>query len=588
MAVAGPAQGVRSDPVRAPSPDLLWGIALAACAATAVATALALTSDHVDTPGVQALLVGWIVLGYVVSGAIAWWRRPESRFGPLMIAGGFTFFLSVLSWSNASVLFTIGIWFDLVPAAIYLHVYLAFPSGRLERRLDRWLVGAAYFVAIGVQLVGLLLGGFGPDDALTVIDAPDTAYTLLRTQLVVLAGLCLGGVAARHFGPRRPLRRPVALLVATVALGLVMLAFLYLSAAFGLLEGDDAFEMLRRVTFFVIGLTPIAFLGGLLYSRLARSAVGELLVELRADPAPSHLRDALARALRDPTLTLAYWLPEFDSWADIDGRPVTLSEPGDGRTTTMIDSDGHRVAALLHDPGLDAEPELLDGVTAAAAIALENGRLHADLRARLEELKGSRARIVEAGDSERRRLERNLHDGAQQRLVAVALQLQLLRTRIRRDPETAEELATAATDELGQSLQELRELARGLHPAVLEHGLDAALHALATRSPVPTSVSYEARGELPETVALAAYFVASEALANVAKYAEATAVAVHVSESAGTLAIEIADDGIGGADDTRGSGLRGLADRVEALEGTLRVSSPAGIGTTVMAELPCG
>ena len=170
----------------------------------------------------------------------------------------------------------------------------------------------------------------------------------------------------------------------------------------------------------------------------------------------------------------------------------------------------------------------------------------------------------------------------------MALQLQLLRTRIRRDPETAEELATAATDELSQSLQELRELARGLHPAVLEHGLDAALHALATRSPVPTSVSYEAPAELPETVALAAYFVASEALANVAKYADATAVAVRVSESGGTLAIEIADDGIGGADDTRGSGLRGLADRVEALEGTLRVSSPIGTGTTVMAELPCG
>jgi len=391
----------------------------------------------------------------------------------------------------------------------------------------------------------------------------------------------------RRVGGRPRLRRPLNLLVDAFSLGLVMVAFLYLSGAFGLVSGEDAFEMLRRVTFFVIGLAPIAFLAGLLYTRLARSAVGELLVDLRADPSAGHLRDALAHALRDPTLTLAYWLPEFNGWADLDGRPVTLTELSDGRATTIIDSEGQHVAALVHDPSLEGERELLDGVTAAAAIALENARLHAELRARLEELQGSRARIVEAGDSERRRLERNLHDGAQQRLVGVALQLQLLRSRIRKDPSTAEELATAASDELTESLQELRELARGLHPAVLEHGLDAALHALATRSPVPATVAYETALQPPETVALAAYFVASEALTNVAKYAQATAAAMRVSDRDGMLLIEIADDGIGGADDSLGSGLRGLADRVEALGGRLRVKSPPGAGTTVIAELPC-
>ena len=167
------------------------------------------------------------------------------------------------------------------------------------------------------------------------------------------------------------------------------------------------------------------------------------------------------------------------------------------------------------------------------------------------------------------------------------MQLQMLKGRIRADPALAEELASAATDELTQSLQELRELARGLHPAVLEHGLDAALHALAARSAIPADVEYAGPRRLPETIALAAYFVASEALANVAKYAEASAVAIRVSDAGGTMTIEIADDGIGGADDARGSGLRGLADRVEALDGTLRVMSPPGEGTVVTAELPC-
>jgi hypothetical protein len=188
---------VLADPARSPSPSAVWGIALAGCAATAVATALALTSDHVDEPGVQATLVGWIGLGYVVSGAIAWWRRPDSRFGPLMIASGFTFFLSVLSWSNASVPYTVGIFFDLVPAAIYIHVFLAFPDGRLERRVERWVVGAAYFVALGLQVVGLLLNGFGPDDAIAVWDAAGAAYTLLRIQLVTLGGLCIVACPAR-------------------------------------------------------------------------------------------------------------------------------------------------------------------------------------------------------------------------------------------------------------------------------------------------------------------------------------------------------------------------------------------------------
>jgi signal transduction histidine kinase len=195
---------------------------------------------------------------------------------------------------------------------------------------------------------------------------------------------------------------------------------------------------------------------------------------------------------------------------------------------------------------------------------------------------------VTAGDDERRRLERDLHDGAQQRLVALAMQLRLIQHEIQADPAAAQQLVDTASEELRLSLAELRELARGIHPAVLNHGLEPALQSLAGQATVPTDVAYAAEGELPERVELAAYFVTSEALANVGKYARASSASIEVTRAGGGLVVRIADDGVGGADASRGSGLRGLADRVEALDGRLRVESPPGAGTVVTAELPCG
>ena len=581
MAVAGLAQGMDRS---APAPLALGLIAIAGCTAVAVSVAFALSSDHLTTPGVHAALMNWITFTYVSAGLVAWWRRPESRFGPLMLAAGFGTFISSLSSANASVPFTLGIAFDLVIAVLFLQLFLAFPSGRLAGPLDRGLVIAGYVAAFGFQLVGLMLGGFGPDNALAVLAEPGAATTLLRIQLGVLSALLIAGVVVLALRSRRR-RRSLALLVDSFALALVMLAVLFAAGALGLLSGQPAFEWIRRTALFVVGLAPLAFLAGLLQARLARSAIGDLVLELRGNPEPAELRNALARAVRDPSLTLLYWLPEYDGWADLEGRPAALDP---ARSTTVIDRDGEHVAALVHDASLDDEPELLDAVAAAAAIGLENARLNVELRAQLTELQGSRARIVEAGDSERRRLERNLHDGAQQRLVAVALQLRLLRSRIHADPAEAESLAETASDELAQSLEELRELARGLHPAVLEHGLGGALNALATRSRIATHVTYDAPERLPRPVELAAYFVAAEALTNVAKYAQATEATVCVRHHDSTAVIEIADDGIGGAQDARGSGLRGLADRVAALNGRLYVVSPPGTGTTVTAELPCG
>ena len=253
----------------------------------------------------------------------------------------------------------------------------------------------------------------------------------------------------------------------------------------------------------------------------------------------------------------------------------------------MVDRDGRRVAALVHDASLLDAPELLRAVTSAAGLALENERLHAELRAYVDDLRESRARIVEAGDAERRRLERNLHDGAQQRLVVMSLHLRLIESKLETDPEGAAPLVVQVREELTEALEELRELARGIHPAILsDRGLRPALEAVAARSPVPVTLSTPDE-RLPAPVEAAIYYVVSEALTNVAKYAQASSVTVEVARADGRAVLAIADDGIGGADLNRGSGLRGLADRVAALDGSLHVDSAPSGGTRIYADIPC-
>jgi MYXO-CTERM domain-containing protein len=584
MVTPAAAQGEKIDVARRPRISLLLVIALAGCAAAAFSVVSALSSDYLSEPGVRAAFAVWVILSYIFAGLIAWWHRPENRFGPLMIAAGFGTFLSLLGWSNVDVLHTIGQTLNFLPPILFLHVFLAFPSGRLERSAERVIVAAAYVTGIGLGFVRMLLGGFGPDSVFNLTTAPEAADVLERIQLVTSGALALAGigvlVARRRRG--RPLRRWVALLTDSFAVGLLMIAVLALRAA----VGAPGYVTIQRLTYFIVGLAPFAFLIGLLHTRLARSDVADLFVELRADPAPADLRDALARALRDPSLRLAYWLPEFGSWTDLDGRPVELPRGGQ-RTTTLIDRDGAHVAALVHDASLDDEPELLNAVTAAAGIALENGRLHAELKARLEELRGSRARIVEAGQKERQRLERDLHDGAQQRLIASSLELGLLEERFDGDAEARTRLSRVR-EEIVTSLEELRAVARGLHPAVVSaHGLEIALEQLAARAAVPVQLSVEVDGRLPERVEVAVFYIVSESLANIGKHASATSAVVDVARTSGQVVVEVTDDGVGGADTERGSGLRGLADRVEALDGRLRVWSPKGGGTRLRAEMPC-
>jgi len=546
---------------------------------------LALRVNHVSQ--VQLVLIEWISVSYILAGLIAWFRRPDSRLGMLMIAGGFAIGLSTLQFEHQAHLYTAGAVFDILPAAIFLHVFLAFPDGRLRSRFERVIVAGAYFSALALQLVKMGLGTNGPDNLLVISMHPGAAGVVEKVELLSMSAFCVAGIAVlarrqRHSG--RPRRRSIALLIDSFAVGLLLVAVLFAIADFEVLNA--AFRPIQRAMLVVIGLSPVVFLIGLLDVRLARSAVGDLVLELRADPAPADLRDALARALCDPSLTLAYWLPDFRSYGDLDGRAVEVPDRN-GRATTLIDRDGAHIAALLHDPALDDERKLLDAATAAAGIALENARLHAELKARLEELRGSRARVLAAGQKERQRLERNLHDGAQQRLIALSLELSLLEQRLSGDPEACARL-DQARGEIARSLEELRDVARGIHPAVLSgHGLEVALESMVARAPLPVRLRVDLAGRLRESHEVAAYYVVSESLANIGKHAHASSATIEVAQRHGQVVVEVVDNGIGGADTEGGTGLRGLADRVEALGGRLRVWTPVGGGTRVRAEIPC-
>ena len=571
----------------APQPALLWTLGVAAAAACAGIAVLGALNEELYQPALRVLLVSWVSLPFIFAGIVAWRRRPDSSFGPLLISAGFVTQLSTLQWTSQPLLNTVGQLSDLLVAALWLHVFLAYPTGRLPGRAERVVVIIGYVAAIGLQLVILMLGGFNDRHLLTVVERQTGAEAVQDVQLLTLSALALISVVLlwrRWWAlPRWQRRRPAQILINCFSLSLVMLAALLVAGAFEL----PSFEVLRLVTFAAAGLAPLAFLAGLLDARIARGGVGELMVQLRTDPAPD-LRALLAQALRDPTLSLIYWLPQYGSWADQDGNPTNLPEPDSGRHVTLVKQNGEHVAALVYDATLGEEPELVEAVSAAAGIALENGRLEAELRARLQELHGSRTRVVEAQQNERRRLERDLHDGAQQRLVALALELGMLAEQADSDPTTQIRLKRAR-GELAQSLNELRDIARGLHPAVVSgHGLAVALESLVAVTPLEVRLKTDELPRLPEQLEVAAYYVVSESLTNAAKYSQASRVSVEVGVTNDTLIAEIVDDGIGGADSERGTGLRGLADRVEALNGRLRIWSASGHGTRVRAEIPCG
>ena len=569
-------------------------LAVAGLMAGLGAIALNLTSDHTANRGAYpflALLIGW---GFIGAGVFAWWRRPENRVGRLMTVVGFAWFLASLSDSDAALVHTVGLFVGIVWGGPFVHMLLAFPSGRLGSASERAVVAAGYLATTLLQALPLLVSegsrdcdGCPPNLAM-VEPRTGLAEALYFGQRSAIAVVALSGCArlvGRWQQATPAQRRSLAPVLWAGGVTGALIALSATAESAGLYALSDAFDWAYLTTFAAV---PFAFLSGLLRSRLhGASAVSELLQRLGEAHRPGELRDALASALGDRSLTLAYWLEDEQRYVDRSGRDLELPEAGSGRVATVVEHEGRRVAALVHDIALCEEPELVRAAGAAAALSLENERLDAELRARLEELRGSRARVIKAADSERRRIERALHDGAQQRLVSLLLNLKLGR-RKKTHPEDSALLLDEVEGELTQALAELRTLASGILPPVLsDRGLDAAVEELVSRSAVTVEVEEMPRERLPERVEVAAYFVVSEALCNVAKYADASAARVRVARRDGSAVIEVSDDGVGGADPAAGSGLRGLIDRVGALGGRLELESAAAQGTTVRAEIPC-
>ncbi|HEX2466955.1 MAG TPA: ATP-binding protein [Solirubrobacterales bacterium] len=499
------------------------------------------------------LVTGWSL---IACGLIAWSRLPDNMTGALMAATGFTWFagnfqttgLAGIDWLAAHALY--------LHRGPLVHLVLSYPSGRPAGRVGRTAVAVGY----GAALV-------------TPVWRSETATIVLAALLVAVA---FHGYASA-VGPER--RARLLGMQATGGLAAVLAgnAIARLDVPTG--AADEATLLAYEIA---LSAGAVALLLGLLRGSWERAAVTDLVVEL-GESRSGTLMDALARELGDPTLELGFWLEEAATYVDTDGRRLELPEPGSRRAVTHIEREGRPLAVFVHDPALRDDPGLVDAVAEAARLAASNARLQADVRVRVAEVQTSRRRLVEAGDEERRRLEQRLREGAERRLVS--LEQALERSRRQAGSETAARIEGTRA-RLEQTLVELHELAAGLHPRDLtDHGLAEAVASLARRSPVLVDLEIPVE-RYPVEIEAAAYFLCSEALANIAKYASAARVAVEVRAGDGIMRVEVADDGVGGADPARGTGLRGLADRIEALGGTLTVESPPGEGTRLVAEIP--
>lgn len=547
------------------------------------------------TPAAAAVFLG--------AGALASLRRPANRTGPLLCAGGTLLLLAGLSDVDSPPLVAVGLVTATTVVAVVLHALLAFPSGRLRDRASRLVVAGGYLVTTVLQAPLYLLGNpVAAANPLQVADRPDllavarTVNSAGAAVVIAAAGVLL----ARRWRAATLLQRrtlgPVSLY------GVTALVAVTFAAQLERLVGLD--PLLRfTVQIVLVAGVPVAFTVGILRGGFART---EELAELAgwlgsADRGRGELRAALARTLGDPTVTLSFradddgdGTADSDGGADDDGdrapavalidaagRPV---HPGRDRGGAAVRLGGRTVGVVGFDASL-VDPATARAAGRVVAIAVDRERLTALLLAEREQLRDSRARLVRAGDRERRRLAQDLHDRLQGRLVLLAIRAGTL------GPGSGAEDVAALRRDVDDVAAELRLVVAGVMPALLiERGLAAAVEDILSRVPLRTGLEVhdDDAARLPPSVEGTAYHVVAEAVTNAVKHAAARELRVVVRREAGVLHLEVRDDGVGGARPAAGSGLRGLTDRVDALGGRLRVQGVVAGGTRVLVELPCG
>ncbi len=567
-------------------------------AAAAVAVLYGLADYFNDWPGsspqpIYITTTALVGISYLAAAVVAWHRRPGERTGLLLMIVAVTWYLPALTNLRSPIPFLVGNLGGTLYQASLAYLALAWPSGHLHSRTLRAVVVVVFVANVAENFAStlfwnprtngcsagcpanlILVDGSNRvhNDIDTMVGIVATLLTVVVVTLIIQKWRSTRGYSRREMTPLIWVAVPVAAYIAVV----------------GVVENFNV-DISNLIVFgiapLVLILPPCAYLVGMVRARLARGAVGTALVDLEPGPPPERLRDTLAAALGDSTLQLAFRQPD-GGYLDTTKRPVDVVGRDPGRVVTGLDPAGD--AVLVYDERLRHEPQLVKVAVNVTSLAVQHSRLQAEVNAQLDQVRASRARIVEAADTARRRLERDLHDGAQQRLVTLNLALGMARHRTAgADPEL-EALLDSASKEAREALIELRELARGIHPAVLtETGLKGALQALIERTPIATTITAVPAERFPASTEATAYFVVCEALANVAKHAAADTAAIAIRRTSGTLIIEVSDDGSGGADPDRGSGLSGLADRVASIGGSLSIDSPPGDGTRIQANIPC-
>jgi signal transduction histidine kinase len=576
-------------------PPRAWVVAATAggiAACTLVAGAPFWTHQHIFWPGlIVTVAVGASFIG---SGAVAWWRRSANRTGPLLVLVGYLWFISDLSYVPNNLPWTLSQLYSTLYQPVLGYVALAYPTGRLLTRWDRRVI----VLALGWNLINnpvqLFFDNFGPctcgrRNLLLIRNDPGLEHTLQVASSVISVPVIL--LVAAFIVRRWWMSTKTAKWVMGPALWGVGGAALSLAGR----EVADIVNLTGtadNVVYVVTGVGlivfPVTLLMGVLRTRLSYAGVARLVRELAGPLEPGDVRNALASTLKDPKLELYYWSATAGGYVDVDGTPGD-PHANANRLVKLIEWDARPLAAIVTDPVLTEDANFVDSVIGAARLALQNEALQAEVRAQLAQLRGAAVRIVEAGETERRRIERNLHDGAQQRLLALSLSLASTRQRMgESDDAGVRDVLARAGEQLQEAITELRELARGIHPILLtQEGLGPSLQGLAERASVPVEL-HCVKGRFPEAVEATAYFVAAEALTNAMRHAHTSQVWVDIDRREKELVVSIRDSGIGTADVSRGSGLRGLADRVAAIGGSLSVDSRPGAGTTVTARLPCG